>query len=41
MQRAYKRAGIKVTKGMGLHTLRHTYCSHLARMNVRAELRAK
>jgi integrase len=38
---AYKRAGIKVTKGMGLHTLRHTYCSHLARQNIRAELRAK
>ena len=41
MQRAYKRAGIKLTKGLGIHTLRHTYCSHLARMNVRAELRAK
>jgi len=41
MQRLYVRAKIKLTKGMGLHTIRHTYCSHLARQNVRAELRAK
>ncbi|HOX05956.1 MAG TPA: site-specific integrase [Planctomycetota bacterium] len=41
MKKLYVRAKIPVTKGMGLHTLRHTYCSHLARQNVRAELRAK
>jgi len=41
VQRLYRRAGIAVTKGMGLHTLRHTYCSHLARQNIRAEIRAK
>jgi len=39
-KKLYKRAGIKDWKSLGVHTTRHTYCSRLAQMNVRSELRA-
>jgi integrase len=41
LKKVYNRAGIVKSPRLGCHTLRHTYCSHLARQNVRAELRAK
>ena len=39
-KRLYRRAGIKDWKDLGIHTLRHSFCSRLAQMGVRSELRA-
>ena len=41
IRRRYKRAGLTNWEKLGVHTLRHTYCSHLARQNVSREVRAK
>ncbi|MHC4916990.1 MAG: tyrosine-type recombinase/integrase, partial [Planctomycetota bacterium] len=39
-KRLYRRAGIGDWKDLGVHTLRHTFCSRLAQLGVRSELRA-
>jgi len=41
MRRVYRRAGLADWEDLGVHTLRHTYCSRLAQMGIRAELRAE
>ncbi len=41
MRRRYRRAGLADWQRLGVHTLRHTYCSRLAELGVRRELRAK